>query len=136
MSLPWGKHFLSLRTPPPGNQRSGSQREIYGLPLLKDFSRWVSNTGFFNFFFQVKRERRRKGEEGTWVRAKLQVTFFCSQQMHRAERPAGGQAATPAQTATASEDVGLNKGHEADSSCEVLARTRPTAKIPIIAASS
>lgn len=39
----------------------GSQGEIYGLPLLKDFSRWVSNG---RFFFQVKQERKREGEVG------------------------------------------------------------------------
>lgn len=51
----------------------GSQREIYGLPLLKDFSRWLSNGGFF---FQVKEERRKEGEVGRWVRARPQVTLL------------------------------------------------------------
>lgn len=71
-----------------------------------------------------------------WARARLQVIFFCSWQMHQAEGPAAGQVAAPAQAATAPEDVGLNKGHKPGSSPKFPACTRPTAKIPVVAVSS
>lgn len=104
----------------------GSQREIYGLPLLKDFSRWVSNG---RFFFQVRGERRREGELGRWVRARPQVTLFFSQQAHWAEGPASSQAAMPPQAVMAAEDVSLTSPGSA-----LSAHTRAAAEIPITAA--
>lgn len=87
-------------------------------------------------FFPGEGRKVGEGEEGRWARARLQATFFCSWQMHHAEGPAGGQAATLTQAATVLEDGRLNRGYKPGSSSKSPACTRPTAKIPIIAVCS
>lgn len=110
----------------------GSQREIYGLPLLKDFSRWLSNGGFF---FRVKEERRKEGEVGRWVRARPQVTLLTASTSGRKTDAASSPAAIRCRAVMAA-DVRLNSVHKASPGSALSAHTRPTAEIPMTAASS
>lgn len=73
---------------------------------------------------------------GRWVRARPQVTLFFSQQAHWAEGPASGRVAIPSQAMMAAADVRLNSMHKASPGSALSAHARPTAEIPITAASS